>query len=82
MKNFLAPMGVFLGGQLVLLIALLFLPAVDTQVATLASDTEDIAENFWGWDWLMASGVVRWLIFVIWEGFVLWGTGKAFLATK
>lgn len=80
MKQWLTPLGIFLGGQLILLVVTLFLPAVTTQVTTLASDTEDIAGNFWGWSWLMTSGVVRWIIYIVWEGFILWATGKAFLA--
>jgi len=82
MKNFMAPMLVFVIGNITLLVVTLFLPAVDTQVATLASDTEEIASNFWGWEWLMTSGVVRWITYIIFEGFILWATGKAFLARR
>lgn len=82
MKRFFMPLWVFVIGQLVVLIVTLLLPAVTTQVATLDTETQAIGSNFWGWEWLMTSGVVRWLIYITMEGAVLFATGKAFLATR
>ncbi len=78
MKQFFAPLGVFFGGMVFLLIASLFLPSLDTAVVGLAANTTAIATHYWGWTWLMTSGVARWLY---WMGGVMGAfflTGLAF----
>ncbi|MBU1173300.1 MAG: hypothetical protein KKD44_27350 [Proteobacteria bacterium] len=82
MKQFFAPLFIFVGGNLCLLIANLFMPAVDTVQAQLAADTAAVAGTFWGWSWLMTSGVARWFLYLLIEGFILFATLRAFLAIR
>ncbi len=64
MRDALRPLGVFIAGMFMLLIAMIFMPSLDTSVATLAANTSGVASSFWGWPWLMTPGVVRLLYFV------------------
>ncbi len=82
MKQFFAPVGVFVSGMAFLLVLGLFMPSVDTSVAALSANTSGVAASFWGWSWLMTSGVVRLLIYVVGFLVVCFLTGLTFLKTK
>ncbi len=82
MKQFFAPLGVFVVGMIALLATTLFMPAVDTATAALSANTSGIAHYFWGWAWLMSSGVVRLLVFVIGFMIVCFLTGLAFFRSR
>lgn len=81
-KQFFAPLGVFVMGMVFLLGITLFMPQLDTSVAALSANTSGIAHFFWGWSWLMSSGVVRLLVFVIGFMCVCFFTGVAFLKSR
>lgn len=82
MKSFFAPLWIFVFGNVLLLFAFLFMPAIDTAQAQLAADTAAVAATFWGWSWLMTSGVVRWFIYLILEGLILFATFKTFMVSR
>lgn len=77
MKKYLMPLGIFVLGNLCLLVAFLFLPAIGTAGTQLAADTADKASYFWGWTWAV-GGIKLWVLLGL-ELAVLYGTGKAFL---
>ncbi len=81
MKQWLAPLGVFAMGQILVLFLTLFLPAIDAAKDILNSETVAISGFAWGWTWLMSQGVVRFIIYFIVEALILWATAKAFLAS-
>lgn len=80
MTKYLAPLGVFILGNLALLVVFLFLPAIGTAGEQLAADTAEIGSTFWKWSW--AVGNVKFLVFVAFELVVLYGTARAFLAVR
>lgn len=80
MTKYLAPLGVFVGGNFALLVAWLFLGAIGAAGTQLAADTAPIASTFPYWT--MVVGNVKFWVFFIFEGVVLYGTAKAFLAVK
>ncbi len=80
MKKYLAPLGVFCGGQLMLLIVFLFLPAVGTAGTKLAADTAAIGNNFWGWTWVVSS--VKLWVWLAFELAVLYATALAFIHNR
>lgn len=80
MKKYLAPLGVFVMGNLTLLIVFLFLGTIGTAGETLAANTSGIASNFWGWTW--AVGGVKLWVFLAFEGAVLFATAKTFLKVR
>jgi len=83
MKSWFAPLWIFIGGNLILLVFFLFMPGVDTSVATLsASVNATVKSTFWGFSWVTTSGVVRWLLYAGAELFILFGTGMALLKSK
>ncbi len=82
MKKYFAPLGIFVGGNIMLLVVFLFFPALGQAETDLASNTSAITPVFWGWSWLMTVGVIRLAVFLMFEGVILWATGKAFLAQK
>jgi hypothetical protein len=82
MKEFLTPLRIFVVGNILLLITFPFFPTIGQQANTLAADTAGIAASFWGWGWLMSTGVVKWLVYLIFEGFILFATGMAFWKQK
>jgi hypothetical protein len=67
MKKWFAPLTVFFAGQLVVLVFTLFLPSVDTSVVSLNATTANVSGYVWGWDWLMANGTVRFMLFMFLE---------------
>lgn len=82
MKNWALPLKVFVVGQLLLLIIFLFMPAVDLAVNSTAVQTAAMAPSFWGWGWLMSAGVVRLLLYAVYELAILVATGLALLRSK
>ncbi len=80
MMKYLRPLGVFLGGQLFLLIVFLFLPAIGTAGTGLAAATAEYDTVFWGWTW--AVGAVKLWVVLFLELIVLYVTARTFLATK
>jgi len=80
MKKYFAPLWVFVGGQVVLLIAFLFFPAIGDAGTQLASDTANVSSTFWGWTWVVGS--VKLIVFLVLEAFVLFATAKSFLGVK
>ena len=80
MTKYFGPFGIFLGGNMVLLLLFLFLPAIGTSGEQLAAETASYAENFWGWDWVV--GNVKFWVFFILEAAVLFMTARAFLKVR
>jgi hypothetical protein len=80
MTKYLAPLGVFLGGNALLLVLMLFFPAIKTSTTQLAADTAGVASVFWGWTWVVSSA--RLLIFIIAELAILYVTAKAFMKIR
>lgn len=81
MKKYLAPLGIFAGGQILLLFAFLYLTPIGTAVDTLQADTAAVASTFWNWTWL-SGNVVKFLIYIGLELFTLYLTAKSFLAIR
>lgn len=81
MKKYLAPLGIFVGGHILMLFAYLFLSHIGTVVDTLQTDTAAIASTFWNWTWL-SGAVVQFLIYLVMELLILFATAKAFLAIR
>jgi hypothetical protein len=67
MKKWAMPLGIFVSGQLVLLVLFIFMPSVDAAVNTTATATSAITPTFWGWGWVMTNGVVRMLLYAFGE---------------
>lgn len=80
MKEYLRPLGIFIGGNLLLLILWLFLPTIGNSATQLAADTAEHASTFWGWAWVVSS--IKILIVIIGELGVLFAAGWAFLHSK
>lgn len=80
MRKYFAPLGIFAGGQLVLLFALMLFPALKTTGDQLAADTAAVASTFWGWTWAV-SGLRLWVFLAI-ELTTLFLAGKAFLGLR
>jgi hypothetical protein len=84
MKQWLAPLGIFITGQLILLVLFIFMPGVDSAVNQTATATANITAtgNMWGWGWLMGSGTIRWLLYMFGELLVLFAAGMALYKSK
>ena len=82
MSQYFLPLKVFGIGMVALLLALVAAPTIDTEVAVLAANTSARASDYWGWSWLMTTGVVRWLWFVLMFLGVCLATGVAFLYSR
>lgn len=82
MKQIFTPLRVFVGGNLLLLLTFPFFPTIGQQSAQLASETAGVGSYFWGWSWLMATGVVKWLIYIILEGFIIYAMFRALWKQK
>lgn len=80
MKQFLSPLGIFFGGQVLLLFFVLFMPAIGSASTELAADTAAYADTFWGWTW--AVGSTKLFIFLVVELLICIATGKALLGLK
>ena len=80
MKKYMFPLWVFVSGQIVLLIVLLFLPAVGAAGDNLAAETAHWATIGWGWGWI--SNSTRLIVFIMLELTIMFLTGKAFLSAR
>jgi hypothetical protein len=58
-KNWAAPLGVWIFGELLFLIFLVVSSVFNTQVAITAAQTSNVTSTFWGWGWLMTPGIAR-----------------------
>jgi len=79
MKHFLTPLGIFVGGNILLLVLVLLFPAIETTNQQMLADTASISGQWWGWSWVSSTGVVRLFIYMAAEGIILWQTGVALL---
>lgn len=61
MKKYFAPLGVFVAGQFVALLAFLFLNSVGNAASTLATQTAAYNSTFWNWSWVV--GNTKFLLF-------------------
>ncbi len=80
MKKYLAPLGIFIGGQFLMLIVFLFFPALGQTGDQLAADTAAMAPTFWGWAWVV-SGFRLWVFLALATG-ILYATFKSFISAK
>jgi len=80
MTKYLAPLVVFVMGNLILLVVFLLLPIVGTAGVNLASETEGMASTFWNWTWVV--GNVKLLVFLVFNACVLYATARAFLKAR
>ena len=80
MSQYLKPLGVFVGGNLLLLILWLFLPSIGGAGDTLVAATAEHASTFWGWTWVASS--LKILVVIFGELVVLYGTARSFLSNK
>lgn len=80
MKKYLVPLGVFVLGNLALLVAFALMSFIGTAGDNLATDTAGMASTFWLWTWVV--GGTRLWVFLALEFAVLLGTARAFLAVK
>ncbi len=80
MKEFFAPLTTFVMGMVFLLAMMVVWPAMDTPLTTLASGTA--SWHGWGWDWIMTTGVVKWIAFIIGFLTVCFLTGIVFLRSR
>jgi hypothetical protein len=81
MKYF-APLKIFIWGNILLLITFPFFPAIGQVADQLKADTAAHAATFWGWSWIMSQGMVKWLIYAVFEGGVWLATFMAFWKMK
>ena len=80
MKKYLAPLGVFVGGHLCLLVVFMFMPAIGDASTQLTADTAAIASTFWGWSWVV-TGTRLW-VWLAFELAILFTTAMAFIKTR
>ena len=78
MKKFLAPLGVFFAGMVLLLISTIFNPAIGNAVAATQAQIGDKSATFWGLDWALNSE--RLIIFIIGIALVLLDANGRFKA--
>jgi len=82
MWKWLAPLGVFIVGMISLLIFQVFKEPIDDSVAVLQTQTADITENYWGWEWITSPGVIVLILFVMVIGIVLWQVAVRWMGRK
>lgn len=80
MLSYLRPLGIFIGGNLLLLIMWLFLPAIGNAGTQLAASTAEHASTFWGWSWVVSS--IKILVVVFGELLILFFTARDFLSSR
>ena len=80
MGKYIRPLTIFVGGQIVMLLVLLFLPAIGVAGDDLAAETAHWATIGWGWEWV--SNSTRLIVFVTLELTILFLTAKAFLSAR
>ena len=82
MSKYFIPLGIFVVGQLLLLGAILFLPAIGNTADTLAAGTTTDTSVFWNFDVFSSGNFVKFLVIFIIEMVTLFGVAKAFLALR
>lgn len=82
MKKYLVPLGVFLGGNILLLALFLVLPTIGNTVDAGTAAAADYSDVFWNWDLFSSGANVKFFIMFMWEMLVLFITARAFLAMK
>lgn len=80
MKEFFAPLWIFIGGNFILLLFFLFFPAIGSVQTQLESDIAADAANYWGLSAAITS--TRLIIVVLFEGLILFAAGRAFLKLR
>lgn len=81
MKKYFAPLGIFVVGNLLLLVSLLFFSVFGTSGDAIASAATDTYGGvFWGLSW--AAGSMRFLVYIVMELLILFGAGMAFIRVK
>jgi len=82
--GYFTPLKIFVVGSLFLLLTFPFFPAIGTAAAGLAADPASVqAESWvWGWTWITAQGVIKWLVYAVLEGGIWVATFKAFWSMK
>ena len=80
MRKYLAPLGVVVVGNLLLLVVFLFFGAFGIAGDAVAANVTGYGDTFWGLSW--AAGSFQLLIYVVIELIVLFSTAVAFIRTK
>lgn len=80
MSKYLAPLGVFIGGSFILLVAFLFMSAIGSAGEQLEAETAAIASTFWNWG-MIVGNVKFWVFLILWL-VVLYATARAFLKVR
>jgi len=80
MSKYLLPLKVFVGGQVALLVVMLFFPALGDASTQLAADTAGDASLFWGWTWVVGS--VKLIVFLVFELLIFYATARAILGAR
>ena len=76
MSKYLKPLGVFVSGQIIMLVLFLFMPNIATALVNLAA-VPGASLQLWGWDWLIPAG--RIIIVVVVELVTCWVTALSFM---
>ena len=78
MREFFQPLIIFVVGNVAVLFLFLFYPEIGDLETQLVSDTA--GWSGWGWSWV--SSGVRFLVFAIAEGVILFAVGKSILGLR
>jgi hypothetical protein len=81
-KSWAAPLGIFIVGQIILLVLFVFMPSIDSAVNSTAVATANVTSTFWGWGWLMTNGTVKFLLYGLGELVVMGLTFIALMKSK
>ncbi len=80
MKEYLMPLWIFVIGNVMLALFVVFFPAFGDAQSTLETASASWKANFWGFQWAMTS--TRLLIGIFAEGLILFAVAKSFLGLK
>ena len=82
MTKYLAPLGIFIGGNILVLVIYLILPTVGNIVDADVAGAGDYSGVFWQWGLISSGTFVKFLVMFIAEMLILFATAKAFLKTR
>jgi len=82
MTKYLAPLGVFCFGMIVILVLFLFLGTIGDAADQLAADSAGMASTFWNWVWVAQGTTVKFIVFISAILLTLYATAKAFLRVR
>ena len=82
MRGFFSPLKIFVLGNILLLLTFPFFPSIGTAAENLETASVAYPGVFWGWDWIVSVGVIKWSVYLVLEGFILFATFKAFWNQK